>query len=551
VKIHIVQKGDTLWKIAQKYGVDFEELKKMNAQLSNPDMIMPGMKIKVPTGGVPVKKEVQKKEANINIAPKKEAPKKEAPKLEHPYAEQKPFISFDIEEDITAKENIVPEQKKEVPKEAPKAPVKEAPKAPVAEPKPKEEVKPPMPKVPIVEMKPKEEVKPPMPKAPIAEPKLKEPLKQKMPEDTKENIKTIQKAVNVSPLTHVVPPFAPQVNMNNHTMYNPMPNIPNIPMKPANILPEIMKQDFDMESLADDKVEGKESVADQPPEMPEIPYMPQMPHHPFAQQPAPFMPNMYAQQPTPIMPNMYIQQPAPFMPNMYAQQPAPMQENDFDDEVAPISVNMQPDQYCVPTTPVMPGYGFSYPPMAMAPTSYQPMYPNQPDQYFPGVDEHMNESSDYMPEMPNVPPNVAAANVNQPAPSYVSPISNVPPLPQEYPVQIKPYAHCVPITPVMPGYGFNVPIPYQPYTPTAPYGYGQPMQQTYGMPMQTPSGFPGQQVAGAQYGPPNMPLYPPAQAPSSYYPMAQPYGYSPAGQPTAVSPFFMMPEYGESSEYEQ
>ena len=51
VKIHIVQKGDTLWKIAKKYGVNFEELKKMNSQLSNPDMIMPGMKIKVPTAG--------------------------------------------------------------------------------------------------------------------------------------------------------------------------------------------------------------------------------------------------------------------------------------------------------------------------------------------------------------------------------------------------------------------------------------------------------------------------------------------------------------------
>ena len=44
-------KGDTLWKIAKKYGVNFEELKKLNSQLRNPDMIMPGMKIKVPTSG--------------------------------------------------------------------------------------------------------------------------------------------------------------------------------------------------------------------------------------------------------------------------------------------------------------------------------------------------------------------------------------------------------------------------------------------------------------------------------------------------------------------
>ncbi|GAA0354924.1 SafA/ExsA family spore coat assembly protein [Bacillus horti] len=55
MKIHIVQKGDTLWKLAEQYGVNFEELKKANSQLSNPDLIMPGMKIKIPTGAVPAK----------------------------------------------------------------------------------------------------------------------------------------------------------------------------------------------------------------------------------------------------------------------------------------------------------------------------------------------------------------------------------------------------------------------------------------------------------------------------------------------------------------
>ncbi|MED3393674.1 spore coat assembly protein ExsA, partial [Bacillus wiedmannii] len=55
MKIHIVQKGDTLWKIAKKYGVDFDTLKKTNTQLSNPDLIMPGMKIKVPSNSVHVK----------------------------------------------------------------------------------------------------------------------------------------------------------------------------------------------------------------------------------------------------------------------------------------------------------------------------------------------------------------------------------------------------------------------------------------------------------------------------------------------------------------
>ena len=89
VKIHIVQKGDTLWKIAKKYGVNFEELKKLNSQLSNPDMIMPGMKIKVPTAGVNIKKEAPMGAPNstINIGVKKEMPKKEQPILkEQPIA---------------------------------------------------------------------------------------------------------------------------------------------------------------------------------------------------------------------------------------------------------------------------------------------------------------------------------------------------------------------------------------------------------------------------------------------------------------------------------
>ena len=72
VKIHIVQKGDTLWKIAKKYGVNFESLKKVNSQLSNPDMLMPGMKIKVPENtSAPLKKGGDTK---VNFGTVKEAP---------------------------------------------------------------------------------------------------------------------------------------------------------------------------------------------------------------------------------------------------------------------------------------------------------------------------------------------------------------------------------------------------------------------------------------------------------------------------------------------
>ncbi|WP_430785033.1 LysM peptidoglycan-binding domain-containing protein [Virgibacillus flavescens] len=60
MKIHVVKKGDTLWEIAKQHNVDFKQLKEMNSQLSSPDMIMPGMKIKVPTNAKPVKKEAMK-----------------------------------------------------------------------------------------------------------------------------------------------------------------------------------------------------------------------------------------------------------------------------------------------------------------------------------------------------------------------------------------------------------------------------------------------------------------------------------------------------------
>ncbi|MHA6259308.1 LysM peptidoglycan-binding domain-containing protein [Sporosarcina sp. CAU 1771] len=48
MKVHIVVRGDTLWKISRQYGIPFEELKRVNAHLANPDYIVPGMKIFLP-----------------------------------------------------------------------------------------------------------------------------------------------------------------------------------------------------------------------------------------------------------------------------------------------------------------------------------------------------------------------------------------------------------------------------------------------------------------------------------------------------------------------
>lgn len=82
MKIHIVQKGDTLWEISKTYGVDFEEVKQLNSQLSSPDMIMPGMKVKIPSSTKPVKKEklmIKEKEKPIVKHPQKEMSPKPLP----------------------------------------------------------------------------------------------------------------------------------------------------------------------------------------------------------------------------------------------------------------------------------------------------------------------------------------------------------------------------------------------------------------------------------------------------------------------------------------
>lgn len=60
MKIHIVQKGDTLYKIAHAYGVSLEELMEMNQHLSDPNMLMPGMKIHIPANTDKVAEQAKK-----------------------------------------------------------------------------------------------------------------------------------------------------------------------------------------------------------------------------------------------------------------------------------------------------------------------------------------------------------------------------------------------------------------------------------------------------------------------------------------------------------
>ncbi|WP_233568201.1 LysM peptidoglycan-binding domain-containing protein [Cohnella faecalis] len=48
MKIHMVKKGDTLYLIAQKYNVSLEDVLKANPEIENPDVIDVGMKVKIP-----------------------------------------------------------------------------------------------------------------------------------------------------------------------------------------------------------------------------------------------------------------------------------------------------------------------------------------------------------------------------------------------------------------------------------------------------------------------------------------------------------------------
>lgn len=95
LKIHIVQKGDTLWELSKKYGVNFEELKDMNSHIASPDLIMPGMKIRIPTNA-----KVVRKEAPVQQAPIQQAPVQ--PKVEQPYKDITPKPLPVIEEDDQA-----------------------------------------------------------------------------------------------------------------------------------------------------------------------------------------------------------------------------------------------------------------------------------------------------------------------------------------------------------------------------------------------------------------------------------------------------------------
>ena len=54
MKIHIVKKGDTLYELAKKYQTTLDQIIALNPQIADPNQIEIGMKVKIPSAPKPV-----------------------------------------------------------------------------------------------------------------------------------------------------------------------------------------------------------------------------------------------------------------------------------------------------------------------------------------------------------------------------------------------------------------------------------------------------------------------------------------------------------------
>lgn len=151
VEVHIVQKGDTLWKISRQHGISFEDLKRVNAHLATPDYIVPGMKIFLPD---------KKQGAGVVKQP---TPHSKQP---HPEKVEK-VIKVEKKEELPVK----PKEEVKVPVEPIPIPL---PSVPKPSPKPSKPVEKPKPSKPV---EPKEERAelPKPPERPIPQPEVQHP----------------------------------------------------------------------------------------------------------------------------------------------------------------------------------------------------------------------------------------------------------------------------------------------------------------------------------------------------------------------------------------
>ncbi len=378
MKIHIVQKGDTLWTIAKKYGVNFEELKKMNAQLSNPDLIMPGMKIKVPTlAGMPNKE--MPKSGTVQKEKKVEQPIAPVTEVKPPSPPVK-----EKEKVVVQKPNIMPPP---MPPIIPEVEINQifqfqkTQQAPPVVPPVKQPVKKETPAV--------QPAKQPAPKAPAAVQPVKSPAPQvpKKPENIfpglseKEEVESSE-----APMTTMTPPIMPEMVV---------PQLQGGCFQPMN--PYMPMYHMPTQSCG---CGGTTMPQWNMPMMPQcnVPVMPVQPMMMPAQQPNVNMAMMEeSSDESVMMPNMMMPNAMPnmMMPNaMPNMMPNMMMPNTMGDQVQGVQTTespaMQPQAYpmqgyptqafpaqtfpagmpgggCVPVTPFMPGTGFGSP-FSMTPT---------------------------------------------------------------------------------------------------------------------------------------------------------------------------------------
>ncbi|MFE8696858.1 SafA/ExsA family spore coat assembly protein [Cytobacillus sp. FJAT-53684] len=490
MKIHIVQKGDTLWKIAKKYGVNFEELKKMNTQLSNPDMIMPGMKIKVPGAGGSVKKEAPiggMPETKVNMGAKKEMPK-----AEHPFVKEKPITLPVVEapKEVPVKEKPVQvPPKKEVPKvTAPQVEIpKEVPKKPYIPKMPKPilpeidinnyymmnmanlSVQQPAPQLPPKPVNILPEVKPIAKQPPKA---VKKELPKEIKQGGQEQPMYPYYPNNLYPASQGMPGSGQQGGFPQQMAFPQVQGAANMPMNPM---------PYQNYGLAGVESPGYE---ESPPFMP----MHQLPHHsqhqmPHMQQPA------QAQMPAPVMGAQDMgQQQLPLQPTYTA----PVMQQPF----YPCPCPCPPQLF--PISPVMPGSGFCGPiPYGQMPYGFPQM----------GQVQGVMDESPEMAQMPLMPTEY-----------------QMPAMPTQSQMPLMPTQSQMPLMPTEGVKGAEADCGCGGGAPQmAPYGYGQGFAPGgYG-------GFPyGQQMGFAQP------------------PMMNPYGYGPMGGQA----FGMPRNFDESSEFD-
>ena len=122
VEVHVVQKGDTLWKISRQYGISFEELKRVNAHLANPDYIVPGMKIFLPdkAKGMGEVKQPSTGAGQVKKTEKAPITKTAPPKVESKVSKQpKPLPKVPKPPKVPTKPSVEPITKQPTPKPKP------------------------------------------------------------------------------------------------------------------------------------------------------------------------------------------------------------------------------------------------------------------------------------------------------------------------------------------------------------------------------------------------------------------------------------------------